>query len=327
MKFLVFALSILFVCQSSAQDISGLYTGTLTNDTLKMTQTYQLALSEYKGKITGYSYITFVSNDTFYYGIKRIKATRDKRELVVEDVEMLANNYPQKPDKGVHVINTLQIPMQDTIESLHGTWKTTKTKKFISIGGAMSLKKDNDSSNSAVLTHLRELDIIKEKEEARPTVVKVTPSKKPKTFEEVKAGAPVVSKSPETLAPVLHTTPPAERKVKTIETVTISSDSLVLSFYDNGVVDGDTISVYLNDQNILSKAKLKEVAAKKTVYTNFPGVEEYKLTLIAENVGSIPPNTGLLVIQDGSQKYQIRFSADMQNNASIIIKKQKKAPK
>lgn len=324
MKFLVLALSILFVFQSSAQDISGIYTGTLTNDTLKMTQTYQLALSEYRGKITGYSYITFVLNDTFYYGIKRIKATREKRELVVEDVEMLVNNYPQKPDKGVHVINTLQIPIQDTIETLHGTWKTTKTKKFISIGGTMSLKKDSDSSNSALVNHLRELDIIKEKEDARPTMAKVAPPKKTKTPGEVKEGAPIVPKSSKVLAAVANATLPAERKVTAIETVMISSDSLVLSFYDNGVVDGDTISVYLNDQNILLKAKLKEVAAKKTVYTNLPGVEEYKLTLVAENLGSIPPNTGLVVIQDGTQKYQIRFSADMQNNASIIIKKQRK---
>jgi hypothetical protein len=305
--------------------VSGIYTGTLTNDSLKMIQTYQLALSEYKGKITGYSYITFVSNDTFYYGIKRIKATRDKGELVVEDVEMLVNNYPQKPDKGVHVINTLQIPAQDTIETLHGTWKTTKTKKFLSIGGAMSLKKDNDSSRSALVNHLRELDIIREKEETKPIIVKVAQPEKSKTREEVKTPAPGLSKAPEVLPPMASVTPPAARKVTAIETVTISSDSLVLSFYDNGVVDGDTISVYLNDQNILSKAKLKEVAAKKTVYTNLPGVEEYKLTLIAENLGSIPPNTGLLVIQDGTQKYQIRFSADMQNNASIIIKKERKS--
>jgi hypothetical protein len=98
---------------------------------------------------------------------------------------------------------------------------------------------------------------------------------------------------------------------------------LILSFYDNGVVDGDSISVYINNENIVSKVKLTEAAVKKTVYTNTFNADEIKLTLVAENLGSLPPNTGLLIIQDGIQRYQIRFSADMETNASVIIKKKK----
>ncbi len=107
-----------------------------------------------------------------------------------------------------------------------------------------------------------------------------------------------------------------------MQTVTVVSDSLVLSFYDNGVVDGDSISVYVDNENIISKVKLTEVAAKRTIATN-RNTDEIKVTLVAESLGSIPPNTGLLVIQDGDQRYNIRFSADMQTNASVIIKKKK----
>ena len=98
----------------------------------------------------------------------------------------------------------------------------------------------------------------------------------------------------------------------------------MLSFYDNGVVDGDSISVYLNGENVISKVKLKEAAVKKTIFLNNQNAEEIRLTLVAENLGSIPPNTGLLIIQDGGDKYQIRFSADMETNASVIIKKKGK---
>ena len=48
-----------------------------------------------------------------------------------------------------------------------------------------------------------------------------------------------------------------------------------------------------------------------------------KLTLVADNLGSIPPNTGLLIIQDGNERYQIRFSADLQTNASVILRKKR----
>ncbi len=115
-----------------------------------------------------------------------------------------------------------------------------------------------------------------------------------------------------------------EKRVNnTIQTVSVASDSLILSFYDNGVVDGDSISVYVNGENVISKVKLKEAAVKKTIYLGNEN-SETKLTLVAENLGSIPPNTGLLIIQDGSDRYQIRFSADMETNASVTIKKKKK---
>ena len=104
--------------------------------------------------------------------------------------------------------------------------------------------------------------------------------------------------------------------------VEVSSDSLVLSFYDNGVVDGDSISVFANGANIISNIKLAATATRKTVHVN--GNSDLEILLIAENMGSIPPNTGLLTIKDGDQTYQLHFTADMQTNAAIIIKRKKK---
>ena len=492
MKGLIYIFLCFVAVKTSAQNISGLYSGTLINDSLKMVQNYELALSEYRGKITGYSYITFVSNDTFYYGIKRIKATRKNGELVVEDVDMLANNYPKRPDKGVHVINRIPLPPgEDTILDMNGRWETTGTKKFYSISGALNLRKDNDSTQSPLIAHLKELKVInyqdekKEKnniartevqqkpkalkkgakeialngtkspetspqavagkepaateiiakrktspksnpsensskelaqsetkvnniesttttvkqsnenvvqdtkpkhvivseakatqavvtgartaqnkpsltqaatteiktkgvsaaEQPKSTVTSVTADKsKPKevasketvtiaqsknaepnialtsTATEVK---PAVATAFEPAKTIIDLSPVVKRATNTIQTVNVVSDSLVLTFYDNGVVDGDSISVYLNDQNIVSKVKLTEAAVKKTVFTPNTNADEMRLTLVAENLGTIPPNTGLLIIQDGGQRYQIRFSADMQTNASVIIKKKK----
>ena len=57
-----------------------------------MLQQYQLALSEYRGKITGYSYTTYVVNDTFYYGIRKINAKKENGKLIVEDDKFITNN-------------------------------------------------------------------------------------------------------------------------------------------------------------------------------------------------------------------------------------------
>ena len=103
--------------------------------------------------------------------------------------------------------------------------------------------------------------------------------------------------------------------------VEVSSDSLVLAFYDNGVIDGDSISVYVNGQAIVSHTRLTATATKKTIYIGKQ--QDVQLLLVAENLGSLPPNTGLLVIRDGDNNYQLNFSADLQTNAAVTIRKKK----
>ena len=54
-----------------------------------------------------------------------------------------------------------------------------------------------------------------------------------------------------------------------------------------------------------------------------PDTETVEIILVAENLGTLPPNTGLLVVKDGEQTYQVHFSADLQTNASIMFKRKK----
>ncbi|HVG41459.1 MAG TPA: hypothetical protein VM888_07585 [Chitinophagaceae bacterium] len=301
----------LTVLASSAQTVTGLYTGRLVNDSTKKIQNYELALSEYRDKITGYSYTTFVVNDTFYYSIKRVQGTKEGSNLIVEDDKMIANNFPETPAKGVKQVNTIPLKEQDTVRTVNGTWTTTQTKKYYSLNGAVDMARDGDSSHSALIAHLKELKIINTPAQQKeiPAVTLKTDKQKIKTEAVKKA---------QTVALLYN-----QRQQQTIQTITVSTDSLVLSFYDNGVVDGDVISVYVNDQNILSNVRLTEAAAKKTIYLNNINSTEITLTLVAENLGSLPPNTGLVVVQDGDKKYQVNFSANLQTNAAIVFNKQK----
>jgi hypothetical protein len=319
MKSILYFLFIFFSLSVFAQNISGLFTGTLVNDSTKKVQHYELALSEYRGRITGYSYTTFVVNDTFYYSVKRVKATKEDGNLIVEDAKMLANNFPESPAKGVRQIVTVPLNNQDSVIDLKGKWKTTQTKVYYSLQGSVDMKRDNDSAHSALVAHLNELNIINGPSYAAAETKTKADGNRQKTKTET-------GNKPDTY-PSVHTIageiPPEKRAINILQALDIASDSLVLSFYDNGVVDGDSISVLLNGQYIINKARLTAAASKKTIYTNAVDAGVLQLTLIAENLGSIPPNTGLLIIQDGSKRYEIRFSADMQTNAAITLRKRK----
>ena len=349
-----------------AQTVSGLYSGTLFNDTTKQLQQYQLALSEYRGKITGYSYTTFTANDTFYYGIRRIKAQIKDDQLIVEDDKMIVNNFPESPAKGVKRISVIPISNGvDTLRSLSGRWQTNRTKTYYAVPGSVDLKRDNDSSQSTLIGHLKELGIIStavyqtEKEtlltEATPSIKTNSPKQKVTTDkpEETKNKPPKnetgsLTKKAETVAqedvktkpketektvtkgavilkpaPAAATILPYERRAtRSLQTIEGGSDSLVLSFYDNGVVDGDAISVYVNGTAVITNARLTEAALKKTVRID-ADKDSVEIILVAENLGTLPPNTGLLVVMDGTVKYTINFSADLQTNASIIFRKKK----
>lgn len=114
----------------------------------------------------------------------------------------------------------------------------------------------------------------------------------------------------------------ATRKTVVQQTVTFSSDSLELSLYDNGEIDGDTVSVLMNGQLILAKQGLGIKAIKHTI--RIPqNIDTIEMIMYAETLGSIPPNTGLLVIKDGKDLYEIRFSGDLQKNAAIIFNRKK----
>jgi hypothetical protein len=53
-----------------------------------------------------------------------------------------------------------------------------------------------------------------------------------------------------------------------------------LSLYDNGEIDGDTVSVLLNGEIFMAKQGLKASAIKKTIYIQ-AGIEEVTLVLYA----------------------------------------------
>src|SRR5689334_7506756 len=85
------------------QSLSALWTGVLTNDSnsVRKDQSFEIALTEYKGKVYGYSRSEFIVNDTLYYIVKRVKGTIDGDICEVKDDEIISCNFLKRLDKGV----------------------------------------------------------------------------------------------------------------------------------------------------------------------------------------------------------------------------------
>jgi hypothetical protein len=92
-----------------------------------------------------------------------------------------------------------------------------------------------------------------------------------------------------------------------------------LKVYDNGIIDGDTVSIFFNGKLLLSHQRLSEKPIELNIDLD-ESLEENEITMFAENLGSIPPNTALIVITAGGKRYELRSKADLQENAVLVIK-------
>jgi hypothetical protein len=111
-----------------------------------------------------------------------------------------------------------------------------------------------------------------------------------------------------------------ERDNIVADEIEVSSDSLKVDFYDNGEVDGDSISVFFNNQ-LLAFSQILSTRSVHFDLTLDPSKEINELSMFADNLGSIPPNTALMIVDDGKTKHEIRLSSTLQNNGTIRIKR------
>ena len=558
-KLKLFLLISFFPFIGFAQSLNGVYTGVLSNDssTARRDQSFEMALTEYNGKVYGYAYSTFIVNDTLYYIVKRVKGKVEGDICEVEDDEVISHNFPQKPEKKVFVSYTLRRNVSDSVWKLDGNWKTNLTKKYYAISGKVETKEEKDLSKSKLYEHLGDLDLQntvsvskpKEKEpQKKPvktnkkddvakntvkkdekkdiqntetktvnnkpdaSVAKVdtkvpdnkssstataplpaqtgkkdvaavntntvdkkpdasstkietrgpdnkiastpannqatqtekkleptntspvdknpvsgvakteakvsdnktvstpvqnqsTPVKRdaiapnttavktdPKQSDSKLVSVPVgyqptqnankttaittvttVEKKPENTIAKTETRPVDNKTISSVtdqptqnvkrgvaateekasgefefrelrrdrklkpaatlvdgrvsipsETIYFTSDSLSIALYDNGEVDGDTVSVIINDEMFIQKQGLKSSAFRKTFYVPRNESDSLLVVLYAENLGKYPPNTGLLQIKDGEEIFYVRFKADLDRNAAIVLRRKSK---
>ncbi len=137
----------------------------------------------------------------------------------------------------------------------------------------------------------------------------------------VKAAVPKPQLVNIAVAPVIDL---GKRKIETIDKLYIEADSLQFTLYDNGEVDGDTVSIIMNGKTIVSRQGLSTAAFTKTIYFTPDLGDSIQLVMYAETLGSIPPNTGLLILNYDKQRREIRFSGDLNNNAAITLRRKEK---
>ena len=311
MRFIV-SLFLFFPIWVSAQDITGVWTGYIKTPGSQLD--YELAISAGDKKLSGYSLIIYPKDGIENIGIKTAKIRQGKKEVYFEDGELVYDNFTTPPIR-MKMFGNLSLVIKDTLMILMGNFSTRSLdfRDTRTYSGEVYLQKTRRPVSSKLVVTLDEISFPHHLSFVAPATKKKT-IKQPGNIQKgnnVNANAAIKPK------------PPTDRKIEKIRDISFSSDSLLLSFYDNGTIDGDTISMVLNGMIIAEKIKLTTNAFRMTIPTKINPNDSLMLVMHAESLGLIPPNTGLLIIQDGTTRHEIRFEGDLQRSSAIVLKRKR----
>jgi hypothetical protein len=134
-----------------------------------------------------------------------------------------------------------------------------------------------------------------------------------------KTDPPVVTPPPN--KPVTSKAPAIEekfiqrKKVLTTE-LPLEGDTVEIHFYDNAEIDGDSISLFMNNRLVFEHVKLSD----KPYVVKFAVSElseSNELVMVAENLGAIPPNTSYMIAYINNQRYTANLESTEGSSAMI----------
>ena len=113
---------------------------------------------------------------------------------------------------------------------------------------------------------------------------------------------------------------PVEKRTNEVQgKFEVAAEMAKIELYDNGEVDNDTISLYLNGNLLADRQRLSNVPLHYNV--KLQGGKENKILLFAHNLGSIPPNTAFMLVTVGGKEFRVNLSSSLQKNAVLVFKR------
>jgi len=112
-----------------------------------------------------------------------------------------------------------------------------------------------------------------------------------------------------------------KRIIEEAANLEMESSKITVQIFDNGQIDKDSVSLFYNGALLVEKEQLSNQGIRFEITLDSTITNE--LSMFAENLGSIPPNTAVMILYDGEKRYEINLTSTLQTNGTILIKKKK----
>jgi hypothetical protein len=300
--------------------------------------------------------VTYSYHNTEFYAKAGMKGTweKSKKRFILEELEIIEVRKMSGVD-ACRMTCYLTYSKSGKDEYLIGTYTSVNIRDNSNCGGGtVRLKKVVESVFKKEPFLVKREQERKQKQIAKtqprptrpvatnkPTTTKpapVTPKPNPPVYAKPKV---VTNNKPNTTKPTIQTPPtnptqPEQPKVTKVdpppppvvrnrknditESIPLDAENIKINFYDNGEIDGDSISVYVNGRLMLKNKRLTydpltlELKKSDLQATN-------DVVMVAENLGTIPPNTATMIVYVGTKRYEVRLESNTQKNATVRFEK------
>jgi hypothetical protein len=293
-------ISLLLLLQTSffslySQSINNTWTGTAKQD--KTTYTYIVKINSIiRDSIFG----TTISRSNEFYSETKFKGVIAGNNYLINETELLKTNY-----KGSGSVCLMKLNLKKKNDKLEGSF-TSSNKEIKDCG-----------SGSISLSLIKEKQITQTPKEAAKTII----TDQIQTTKEIQGVDQPEKKNIEQSikAPIQinNQRKIEKREIDLLNTFRFSEDSVMIKIYDNGVIDGDVISLIINGSIVFDKVKLTASPLIYALKSN--NTTQFQIECYADNLGEIPPNTGLITISSATKTSEILFSSDLKKSAAIKV--------
>jgi hypothetical protein len=266
-----------------------------------------------KQEATTYSYIvkinrltrdsifgTTISKSNEFYSETKFRGMVKGNNFLIVETELIKTNY-----KGTGSVCLMKLTLKRNNDKLEGSF-TSSNKDIKDCGSgtiSLSLAKEKQATPAP-------------KESTKTIVPDQIPTKK-----EIEGLAQQEKKNIEQSITVpiqiSNQRNIEKREIDLLNTFRFVEDSVMIKIYDNGVIDGDVISLIINGTIVFDKVKL--TASPLTYALKSNNTSQFQIECYADNLGEIPPNTGLITISSASKTSEILFSSDFKKSAAFKI--------
>ncbi len=320
---------ILLAINLPAQNLTGTWEGALSND-----QFLQLNIIQTGDKICGYTFDHVKADErSFCKAFFEGRFNSNRKILFINGSYFIKNSgshtlmnirLKHKIEDGIEILE--QEPLEIVSYRERTTFFGIEIERYVTYDSTsfVYLKKVADQPyeltelmRDCIARDKKKTDSVVKKDappkDSMPSVVKIIKPEKPK--DSLPAVVTVPVNKPDSIAVPKTIT---QRKNKEQKHIVVDVKTINLKVYDNAIMDGDTVSILYNGKMLLTHQLLSEKGVELNIELDEKQTR-HEITLFAENLGSIPPNTALIVVTAGTKRYELFASASLEENAVLVF--------
>jgi hypothetical protein len=254
--------------------------------------------------------------------VAKLEKAKREKEIAdsIKNAQAIAKQKQQQYDDSVRVAKLRQQHIRDSLQTVALAKKRQQQIADSLRNVAIAKQKQQRYEDSLKLVQQRQKQIV----DSMQNVANIAKIRQQEIRDSIKIAEGKKQLAPDTTTSAVAKAQADKSKALTqrdnvlLQTYHIKNPDILIELFDNAEIDGDRVSVFHNNSLIVNNQSLLKTPITFKVHADSEN-RMHEFILVAENLGSIPPNTALMRVTADKQQYKLSVKTDLQTNAKIVF--------